>query len=525
MKAFFETSITRVHTLIGAGALVMIGVILLGNLAVFPLALSDFLFFSVLFFLLALSRSSFAFLLFVMLVPIEIVNVAPVEFLIALRPYQWAGALLAVAFAIRLMAGRVPVKLPVWRLSDTFLLVMLGSGVWAAMGSVSFSGNMKQVLVLASFGLLYGLTRIFVRSFADLRRVAVGSAVGSMVVGGYALWQQFRFMQGDKEAFEVMAGRPNSVFAEPDWLGGFAVIVCAMVAAFGLRIFAHNSWQVKRQGSFLWSSGLLFTLIILLLTVARSAWFGAGVVLLGAVILMLIQGVSVRKPKSWHWNRASFFGLSVVLLFGLSWGIISLTRLTSFSLLQRGASATSGEQLITVACDYKVSLPQVIESVDELAPFACHHINLEDIAWEQSRGEHIQSVLRKDPSISVRATIYATTKQLVADHWMRGIGFASIGEVLGQDTRGVGLNASNIFIEVWLGTGLIGLLSFVLVWISVGVQSFKRWRDESFGNNADIFAFLGLSWLGLSAFNTFNAGIFLGFMWVWIALAVTFKSK
>jgi O-antigen ligase len=108
-----------------------------------------------------------------------------------------------------------------------------------------------------------------------------------------------------------------------------------------------------------------------------------------------------------------------------------------------------------------------------------------------------------------------------------GVGFGSIHTLLGTDERGAGLNASNIFLEVWLGSGLIGMIAFVFVWfsigITIGVRLLRQQHKKDDLRNVHVFIFL--SWIGLTIFNAFNAGILLGFFWVWLAVALHFTNK
>ena len=104
-----------------------------------------------------------------------------------------------------------------------------------------------------------------------------------------------------------------------------------------------------------------------------------------------------------------------------------------------------------------------------------------------------------------------------------GVGWGSIGKILGADERGASLNASNIFLEIWLGSGLIGLLCFIIFLGNILLKTAKAFiSTQDF--DAKIFSVFILSTLsGLIVFNLFNSGILLGFFWVFLGVAIIKK--
>jgi O-antigen ligase len=99
-----------------------------------------------------------------------------------------------------------------------------------------------------------------------------------------------------------------------------------------------------------------------------------------------------------------------------------------------------------------------------------------------------------------------------------GIGWGSIGNILGQDERGAGLNSSNIFLEIWLGSGILGFLAFLAVWVYIPFRTVLNFA-RTINSEEKAFAIFSLTaWLGLTIANLFNAGILLGFLWLFIAI-------
>lgn len=147
----------------------------------------------------------------------------------------------------------------------------------------------------------------------------------------------------------------------------------------------------------------------------------------------------------------------------------------------------------------------------------CHKINLKDIEKEKAAGKRIEEVYRKDPSVSIRGEIYQKSWQQIKAHPILGIGWGSIGEVLGRDGRGNTLNSSNILLEIWLGAGILGLLALVIALIYIFISGIKNFQSDLNVRAFGLFLILGL--IALIIPNLFNAGIFLGFIWIFFALA------
>ncbi|HLN18915.1 MAG TPA: hypothetical protein VK255_01965, partial [Patescibacteria group bacterium] len=95
----------------------------------------------------------------------------------------------------------------------------------------------------------------------------------------------------------------------------------------------------------------------------------------------------------------------------------------------------------------------------------------------------------------------------------------NIGNVLGNDERGTPLNSSNIFLEVWLGAGSIGLICFVILLGYILIKSIKNFYHATENLQKTLNLFIIISWFGLVVINLFNAGLFLGIFWVWLAIS------
>jgi hypothetical protein len=516
-----------------------------GNSELFPLGEIDVWFFVALSFLFALYRPGWAFLIFLSLLSFETVNLSPDSIPFSLRPYQLLGANILLAIFLRFLFRRLSFSPVKFRWFDVLPLLFALGGFFSIASASDSAGASKQAVVALSFVALYFLSRQFFGEARDARRALLFLVVPSVLTALFALWQSVRFTAG-LSSFEVMPGRPNAFFPEPDWLGMFLIFSLSISLSLMFFFFERGHCNKEKElgiknqelggryGDAWWHcvlshnslflilySGLLtLSLLGLLLTVARSAWVGFVFSALLFLKLLLVGKYS-WNPREWRWKLFAKGSAAVFASFLLALFAVWAFRLTTFDIGSRAGSTVSGMQEITVSCATPISLPERIGDVAELSPYDCRHIRLEDIEAEKNAGKFISTVLRLDPSIEARRVIREKTFETLREHWLFGIGWGSIGDILGTDDRGSALNASNAFLEVWLGGGMISLIAFALFWLCVPFfalrTSFGRHLggEDAFSSRAVAVFFL-TSWVGLTVFNFFNSGILLGFVWVWL---------
>jgi len=513
------------------------------NLALFGLAVifyhlgllpisqtEDLIFWLVLIFALALYRPGWAFLFFVGAIVLENISLTLPEIGLTLRIYQALGALIIAAVAIRLALKKSGLKLFRLELPDYLILALLGGTLLSALSSAQKGASFKIFLVIFSFTALYFLVRLYVQDRIDFGKIIPFFLTTSLGVVLYGIWQNVFFIQGLAFHGEVMPGRPNATFTEPDWLGIYLVFLLAGIYAliyyfnkardeqtsliFNFQFSIFNEFSITKFKIF---KGFLYLFLILIyilliLTVSRSAWLGAGFITL--VFLKAILTDFSIYWKNWRWKMFLQQAVLVVCCGIASLLIIYSFNLTNFQLFNRAVS-TGGLQKITIACESRtvLDLPEKIEDVLELKKYGCRHINLEDIDQEKESGFEIKEIYRPDPNVNIRGQVFQKSWAEIKRHPVLGIGYGSIAAFLGQDERGVNLNASNIFLEVWLGSGLIGLLAFIFIWLNAMIVFVKRFYSS---NNQEEKAFALFILLGIFAFlipNLFNAGIFLMILW------------
>lgn len=516
--------------------------ILLSNLKVLPFkGVGDFGFFVFLGLILALYRPGWGFLFFVGTIALENINLAPVNIGIAVRPYQFFSGITICSILIRLLTGRLNFKLAKFRWPDYLIGIIVVAGFLSALFADGRALSLKLSVVLLTFGLLYLLTRNYIQDSNDLEKVVPFFLSSGIVVIAYGIWQNVRFAQGMAH-FEVMPGRPNATFAEADWLGIYLILLIAViysliyVANKTRRSFTDEisnyqipiSKQITNPKSQIYKLYFLYfflilILILLILTVSRSAWLGALAV--SSLYFLFCSWYFGFKNKDW---KGFLKQLILLVVTGIaSIAIVYFFNLTNFQLFNRAQSTGTGLQKITIACNknseihkkLKESAYRVIDDISELAPYDCRHINLEEINIEKARENLVYEIYRKDPNVDIRKVIYQKSWAEIKKHPVLGIGWGNISEILGKDERGARFNSSNIFLEVWLGSGIFGFAAFLAIWASVIIMSFKK----ILGDEKAIGAFMLLGAVAIIVPNLFNAGLFLGIVWIYLGAAVSLK--
>ncbi len=518
MGNFFKFSIK--NNLLTINVLLIFFLILFFNIGMLPLESSgDFIFFFILIFAFALYRPGWAFLFFTGMVALENITLISRETGLMLRPYQLLGLLILLAIAIRFFVKRLNFSLFKLKWFDAAIVLVGLSGFLSIMGASDKLVSLKLSIIIISFIFLYFLTRIFIQDTEDASRILPFVLGSAFIVAAYGIWQNIRFIHGS-DSFEVMPGRPNGTFTEADWLGLFLVLIICIVYAMLYKKQNDQEVIIEKKSNFkIKVPDLFFTLcflflitifVLIIITVSRSAWLGVG----AATIFFLLANLLCGWKIFWRQVTFIFFAVATSLL------AIGVFHLTDFQLFNRAQSTTSGLQKITIACQKNINLPEKIKDVSELEAYGCQHINLEEIESEKEKNRLVKEIYRSDPNVSIRSEIYQKSWEQIKKHPIMGIGWGNINNILGRDERGVGLNSSNIFLEIWLGSGILGLVAFLSVWIYI---LFKSIRDFFETDNALIkafFLFVVISWFGLTITNFFNAGIMLGFFWVYIAVSL-----
>lgn len=478
------------------------------------------------------------FWLFLVLSPLEIIILSPTQIPFSLRPFQLTGGILIAIVLLLWWQKKIESSAKFNLLSfkkkqarekersfswcDCLVFLFPIVALFGLFNATDQVVALKLNIVFFSFLGIYWLTRNFIQTKQDLLESLWFFLVGLSVVTLFVFYQMLAARNGWPD-FQVMAGRANGTFTEPDWLGIYLALSLAII--FWLKLYSKEGdsklMAARVSWHFFYSSVtnilIFLTFLTLILTVARSAWLGAVAVGIGYLFLSLLTGEG--------WLKVAKRGLSVIVLATLAFGLAFGAGLSGFHFGNRAASSVSGMQKITVSCVSGKVAPEEIRDVAELTEYNCRHINLEEIEKEQLAGNFIQEVYRPDPNVEIRKNIYSLVWRAIKQKPLFGYGLAAAGELLGKDERGSSLNASNIFLEVWLTTGLIGLVLLLIVIFApffVSGRLFWRKRDNK---SYLVFSFVLLSTLAVVVPNLFNSGLFLAFFWIWLAIVVGLISQ
>lgn len=482
----------------------------------FPLSVTVFLFF--VFLVIAILSPRSVFVLMIASVSFEIINFLPQDWGFSLRPYQFLAGVIFLGLCIR--NGYSFLRQMHWNFShihfiDIGIMLIVFGGILSSFFSDFFAESMRLSIIILSFAFLYVLVRVFLKSTKDIVLVMPYILASFVSTALYALIQNAAFLHGMAWHREIMPGRPNAFFSEPDWLGFYIALFLFVIW------FLFFSIERKKEGERDWIGVLLplwiassFGFMALIITVSRSAWLGLFFGLSSLIVW------SIWKQKKQSIGKIIFFVLSlfVAILYVL------ILPLTNFELGNRAQSSISGLQEITISCISKVNLPQQIALEEDLIDYNCRHINLEEIEGEKASDRYVTKIFRKDPNAEIRKDIWRKTKELIGKNFFFGIGWGGIASAFGEGSRGEYFNASNLFLGIWLGSGIGGFIGLVMIFIYLGYFSirslFSKDRDTSK---------IGIGVLGtliiVFVFNMFNSSESLAVMWVWLGILTSLSLE
>jgi hypothetical protein len=519
------------------GILLNATLILMDVAGFLPLNLTTFGLVFLVIFLLALYRPIWVFWLFVISLPLESVIISSAQLPVSFRLFQMIGVMLFLATLVLVGLRVKNKKLPpmidfdgkkIFKKGQHFnlrdaLVVLLVMFSFVSLGkALNFSMTLKLNLVLLSFGMIYFLSRFYLQEKQRKLEALWFFIVTSLPILLFGVYQAVAYKMNWLD-FQIFAERVNGTFTEPDWFGIYLVFLTSLIYWVKLYLFRTKNdtmigvFEIRKAGQWFLNFHLLLVILVLLLTVARSAWVGFTVLTVAYFFCLFYQ----KKI----FNLRRFLGISfwkeflIVFWLGLlAVFIIIIIGLSNFNLVDRASSSLSGLQEITISCQPGSEVPNQVYGMEALAEYNCRHINLNEIETEQASGQLVKKVYHPDPNIEIRKDIYQTTWSEIKNHWLVGQGLGSSAEILGEDDYGHGFNTSNIFLEVWFSLGLFGLLIFGWLFLGPIIKGFGDISNKykaGFGLNS----LLILTGIALLIPNLFNAGIFLVIFWVWLAIA------
>lgn len=242
--------------------LVSFGFVIFNALGWMPMSFGIFVILSLAIFLFSIFYPQEMFWIFIVTLPLENIIVSPSQVPFSLRPYQLFGAILSLAVVILWFSGKLKMELLSFRricllcrISDKnscknveppkafnfFDRLVFILPLFALIGIINApdkSLSLKLTIVLVSFVLLYWLGRNFLQTKKQRYEALWFFVIGSKIVILFGLYQALARNFGWSD-FEVMDGRINATFTEPDWLGVYLTFLLAVI--FWLRLAFQNS--------------------------------------------------------------------------------------------------------------------------------------------------------------------------------------------------------------------------------------------------------------------------------------------
>lgn len=435
------------------------------------------------------------FFIFIFLIPFEIYKLE-LGNLVSLRPYQVAVVLLLIFLAHLYFKGKIKTeellvtfRSPISKLLAVYFIVSLISLI----NSPDLKNGIQETSVLLSFLAIYWSALFFVRTEKDVQNIFYVIIASGTMVALIGLVQVTAYKFG-LELIEVMPGRPNSILPEPDWLGFFMIFALAILIAvqyfenFDVKLF----WaKILRNKYFYYGFHILFYIVIIL-TVARASWL-AGIGMAGLYLFLIF--IDKNNP----FGQVFVQGFKILFFLFLSLIIIYVFGLTPFSLKNRFLSIVTSQETHATAVDPKTGKEISIEK--------------KKIADYKKQGIEVKEKKVQDINILRRRESFTDNFDIILKHPFLGIGFGGIETVFGEGT-----NANNLFMEIWIATGVIGLIIFGLIFYLI----FREWLvffiKKRNKNNQPYLFFIILGLAVIIIPNIFNSGLFLGFFWVYLGI-------
>ena len=424
---------------------------------------------------------------------------------ITLRPYQLFAVSIVFSGFFRYVLKREKIIFFQFNSIDIGVVLLGVGSIFSSLFSPFLEESIRLSIIMLSFIFIYGVVRWFVRTKEDIYALFPFLVVGFLATSLWGILQNIAFLWNWSVIKEVMPGRPNGFFSEPDWFG-FCMALASVILAHGFLFLKKK----EKTPLFLFWIVLTFVFTALIISVSRSAWLAS---FFGLVVLLVCCFWEFRK-RMIRRTGLLFFSFFVAVIY------VFVLPLTQFELGNRLESSFSGLQEITISCLEPISVsPEKIYSFEELQTRNCRHIALEEIESEKMVGNFVTRVFRDDPNVLERKDVWKKSFVAFKEYGFWGVGWGSMEYLFGRDDRNEILNASNIFLNVYIGAGFLGFLGFMIIIVSIFLGIFHQLSSRKKTSRiigCGVFSTLAV----VGVFNFFNSAEFLGIMWIWLGLII-----
>lgn len=352
----------------------------------------------------------------------------------------------------------------------TLVLIWLFSVIGGLRNGEDLQGTVIRSAVFLGYIGVFWLIYYGIRKREQVGAIintVIASTVIIMTIGLYeAIALQFGLPEWTYEV--IFDGRADSLFPEPNWFGMWLAIMTAIVLPPWFRAY-------QTQGGLQWGWITLFFFLIFtnILTLTRASWLATAVVVgIFALQHLIIHG--------WQHLRTSLapFGIQIAIVICAASLLAPL--FSPFNLWDRSLSIVTHE----------MTIEELVDSDDS----------------EDSENEEKETVKKQvsDVNVTSRIRSYKQSLSLIEVYPFLGVGHAGFEEYFAQ-----GSNPSNLFLSVFVSSGIAGgiiFLGLIYIWIK---QASVFFVDHPEYANMMVGIVLAIGVVGM-----FNDPILMGFMWM-----------
>jgi O-antigen ligase len=370
--------------------------------------------------------------------------------------------------------NKISLKLP--KIITFSLILIVVASIFGFIHTPSIAASLKYTLLFFYFLALSMAT--YLATFQKRENVIRTLILSSLPVLVYGIFQSLAY-KFSLFAFETMPGRVDGTFFEPDWFGMYlAVILGLMMPLLNFKKISH--W--------------IFLILIfanLLLTISRASWLASICIIFVYLLINLFR----KKIKQGLFSFTQILASLSVAIF-----IITLFNLTPFSLSQRFLSTFTGDE-------------KYLATQDEFG----NTIQISKEEAQRLNSDQLLLLSREDTNVNSRLNSYQESFELIKKHPLFGIGLGGLSTIYSKFT-----NANNILLEILIGTGFTGAIPFLAIllypFLLFIYLFFKKYPHFPYSTST---LSLILAFTAILIPNMFNSGIFLGYFWIILGIALS----
>jgi len=345
------------------------------------------------------------------------------------------------------------------------IYLILFTLIWiiASISGYFYGGDINQSFIKSAIALLYLILFIIIfygiRNKNQLYNVfkTLFYSTGVLILIGVYEGIAFKF---GWNTFTVFDGRVDSLLPEPNWLAMFLTIIYAILLPIQLNL--QKKWS-------LWylMLGLLF---IVIASLTRASWLA----------IFIITGIFFLRNIIWGDKKKNLlkYMTSIAITIFLA-VILSQTGITGFNLKDRALSIFTQDM---VYYDKEIT--------------------------QYNQDEEISKNIEKDINIIKRQDDYNNALEIGTEYFLTGVGFNGYEHRVGD-----GRNASNLFLGVFVSSGIIGVSILFTIFYTLVKQSFFFYSSDTKLSNIILNIILAITITGM-----FNDPYLMGFLWIILAI-------